>query len=466
MEALEKRLEMMESRLQQDKASTSPVAPTSSSRHGSERDNGSSQTFERAVFPPGRIAGLSELRRVEKLIDEVCAEVRFLRIPSLLDQLKQADALSNTESWWQGLLSALVASTMCVGQPCLSSINDGSTSSRHVAVDSWAFFRNAYAVLPELLLGAQFGGMSEDGVGRDLGPPQAVMAMATFMRLSADTRTTALLLSIAIRIIQQHSVGPSLPSAQAEESYSRLFWAAFILDMEHAMNTGQSSVHHMDPVSSRRVDLVPAFGVDDDPTQPGSAVLSSNPASFLRMHLEATATRTPEGELHLRDSIFTFRAELARIQRRIAIQLSHPTQINVLDLFESEIATWTKQLPLAVRPDLYAVNQTQPEETAMPTMDLSVALLHFTYYSTLVATSWASLRNICAQWVMVYEPRSGEPSPQPPAALIDGAKSLKALCRNASRATIRSLAGLPTSQASFPEIWYAKIYYLLISYSN
>ncbi|GAB1316919.1 Activator of stress genes 1 [Madurella fahalii] len=353
------------------------------------------RTLNRIAFSPLTVEA-SDLWLIETFFDDVCAELPFLRIPWFLDRIRRLDAVSLPDAWWQGVTNAIIASAIHF-KPRLNS------SFHEMAVFSWGFFRNAYAVLPELIIH-----------GDSLGAAQAVLAMVMFMRQSADTRTTAVLLSIAIRM--QHSAGlhvrtipEGISSPVEEENQSRLLWAAFILDMDMTVNTGLPPMH-----------------ADQN----------------ILMDL-------PVGEGR-RDIIFRLRAELAGIQRRIGAQLITPVQTD-LSALESELEAWSLRVPQDFRPDW----RDQPDSASSDQMtDVSVAMLHLVYYNSLSMICWASVRHSTAQMLQ---------SPQAVGPIQDGTSGHKRAVRAAARATICVMSQFPFPARPFADLWRALCYPLSAS---
>jgi hypothetical protein len=338
-------------------------------------------------------ASTLELRLTEDCVDKICAELPFLQIPWFLEQTRRPDALSVPDAWWQGIVNALIASTFS-----FQAIN---SSFRELAVYAWAFFRNAYAVLPELIIH-----------GDNLGAAQAVMAMAMFMRNSADTRTTALLLSMATRM--QHSAGLSvratsdnIMSAEDENRY-RLYWTAFILDMDMAMCTGLPLVHGDQTVT---------------------------------MDLPSGDWLQAEGTGRLRGVVFKLRAELARIQGRIATQLMAqlitPRNADLVAV-ESEMEAWLVQVPFDVMPGW----EVHPS-SATRTTDVPVAMLHLVYYNCQSMICWASVRHVTKA---MHESLQATVD-----SIHQRTSNQKRMARAAARATIASLSQFPTQP--FAQLW-------------
>ncbi|KAK0713430.1 hypothetical protein B0T26DRAFT_717426 [Lasiosphaeria miniovina] len=351
--------------------------------------------LERTALSP-LTAETPELWVAERFLNEVCAELPFLHTPWFVDRIKHPDAANNPDAGWQGVMNAIIASTVH-----FKTLN---SSFREVAVYSWCFFRNAYAMLPELIVH-----------GDGLGAAQAVMAMALFMRQSADTRTTSRLLSMAVHM--QQSASPRvmtaayrIPSPDERENQSRLFWTTFVLDMEMTINTGLPPVHH---------------------------------------HAEQGVTADLPIELGQRNMVFRLRAELARIQQRIGTVVQLNTH-KLPDLFalESEVEAWCLRVPLEFRPRWFS-DQLESASSNESPMDVSVAMLHLVYYNSLSLVSWVSVRHTTAEMLPVESPRDID-------SINKRTSRHKSVSRAAARATIRSMSRFPTQ--SFTELWRALCY--------
>lgn len=348
------------------------------------------KSLERTTLSP-LTAEPAELSLVEQCLDDVCAEIPFVRPSWFLDQLRRPDATRLPDAWWQGIMNAIIASTVC-----FRTIN---SAIREVAVYSWAFFRNAYAALPELIIQAD-----------NLGTAQAVTAMAMFMRQSADTRTTALLLSIAIRM--QHSAGVYVniategnPSAVEMDNYSRLFWAVIILDMDMAVTTGLPPGH---------VNQVLTVELPGLPTPDRIVGESRN------------------------DTVFRARAELALLLSRICTLSPNLSQTD-LSALESEFEAWRLRISLEIRPDWHD----QPASAdRVEAASLVVVMLHLRYYNGLCMLCWASIRRARAETLVAHQ--TLDPS-------REWASNHESLARATARAAIRSLTYLSTP--SFTQLW-------------
>lgn len=306
MEALEARLANMESMLQQP-SNTGQSRPPETQESSSSSSDGetslpsisSGLLFQQLsdqmaaarakdclrplsrTIPSSLTFGKSELWLLQRSLDETYAELPLFNMPWFLDQVQWPDALGRPDAWWQAMLASVVASAI------LSKAADGSFSD--VAVYAWSIFRNAYALLPELIL---------DGDGT--GALQAVMALVMFMRQSADTRTTSRLLSMAARM-QPHISSQTKDESVHQENETRVSWAIFVLDMDMAMNTGLPTVHSAPPTGN----------------------LATNSEN---------------------DSIFRLRFTLAQIQHLLLPHLATPDEPSLLSL-QAALEHWHLSLP-------------------------------------------------------------------------------------------------------------------------
>lgn len=368
----------------------------------------STKSLDRIVWSPLSVGG-AELGLIEQHFGDICAELPFMRLQWFIDQMRLPVAPGVPEAWWQGMTNALVANAIY--------FKASNSPFREVAAQAWTFFRNAYAVLPELILH-----------GNSIGAVQALMAMAMFMRQSADTRATALLFSLSVRM--ELSAGIDVKAALEnplapvdEENRNRRFWAAFILDMDMAVNTGIPPVHTDEVVSADR---------------PGGHCLKHgalNPADAL-------------SHGGWEDIVFRLRAELAGIQRRIGTQFAMPDQTELFAL-ESEIEAWSLRVPVSIRPDWPDKPQTTGSDEPA---NVSVAMLHMAYYNSVTMICWAAVRLVLSQ---VVEPSPTLDAPHDP-TVSDRMSGHKSVARAGARSAICAIARFPTHV--FPELWRALCY--------
>ncbi|KAK0653161.1 hypothetical protein B0T16DRAFT_455470 [Cercophora newfieldiana] len=373
-----------------------------SERFAALRREDSTKPLERLALSPFT-ASASEILLVQQTVDDICVEIPFLNIPQFLDILSRPDAIGIPDAWWQGLMNALIASALVY--------KTHTRSIRDVAPYSWAFFRNAYAVLPELII-----------QGDTIGATQAVMAMALFTRQSADIRTTARLLGMAVRM--HHTAGLNVTTlagqpilSDEDENQRRLALTAFVLDMEIVVNTGLAPAH-ADRVANGLLPL---------PTMP-----ATSSAWY--------------------DSVFQARVALAQIQVRLAASLASPNQADLIAL-ESELEAWSLRVPSEIRPNSHYRDEASAPQTAL---DLPVAILHLVYYNCLCMVAWALVRHVTDQML-----KSGLPEATDCFALSERTGHHRNVARVTARATIRTMSRFPVRL--YADLWRVVAYPLAAS---
>ncbi|KAK1750078.1 activator of stress genes 1 [Echria macrotheca] len=403
IEALEERLARMESMLRQEQTATDPGPSLPESSRLSLPDHAShflriSERMagfrEAEVSAPLRRPVLSvvspeasELLLIEQALESVTAELPFFQISWFLGEMKHPDALSRADAPWQAMLNSLVASSVVY--------RTAANAFHEVNPCTWAFLRNAYAVLPELIL-----------QGHSLEAPQAVMAMVMFTRLSADARTTSLLLSMAIRM--QHALGPHdllnssewVPTTE-DENRDRLFWTSYVLDMETSANTGLPPTH---------------------------ALLS--PLPIIPSHIQD-------------DTTFRLRIELAAIQSRISKEYIITHEAEHIALL-SELEAWARRVPAEIRP---APDGDAIENTEDDAVDFPATILQLVYYNCVTMVCWSLVRRVAAE-TTGYLQKTG--------IVQDRADEHRRKARSSARATIHCLGRFRFQ--NFPELWRALCY--------
>lgn len=178
-----------------------------------------------AVLMSPVLPGELEKQLLYDSVGEIFHEFPLFHLPWLIDKLEKADSLDKDgyPPWW-ALLNTLVATAIVS-----KSINSSFKETYAIA---WGFFKNAYAIFPDLLLR-----------GNQLLTVQSFLSMAMFMMSSADTRLAVFLLSAAVRELQFIALNNrrhkrSSASSIAVETDIRVFWVAYILDMEVSSNCG------------------------------------------------------------------------------------------------------------------------------------------------------------------------------------------------------------------------------------
>lgn len=199
---------------------------------------------------------------------------------------------------------------------------------------SWAYFKNASSIFPEIVMHA--GGIESC---------QALIAMALFMRGTADASAFTALLSAAAHA--GHSVGLHLEDIHGSnnvidiERRKRLFWTIYVLRCNASLN----------------LDLPAPYEEADTELPSQRLVTEAGPSTDLLRHMSS----------------------LAQVQSRISRCLSPGSSLSkncdkmVQDLVELDIdlESWRTELPQDVQPT--ALNQVD---------NLGIIQLHFVYYAS------------------------------------------------------------------------------------
>jgi hypothetical protein len=275
-----------------------------------------------------------------RAIEEICKEFPFFDAPEFLDQarnhwqgISSIEACGNASRWAR--LNAAMALSL--------HLKMANSSFEDLSPIAWAYFKNAYATLPELML-----------QGNDLETVQALVFMALFARNSADARTTSLLLSSALRLSQ--ALEPSLledinggKRDSGEGEYARnAFWTAYVVDTELSLRCG----------------LSPALS-DGDIELPGN-------------------------EFDVNGSVFRWRAELAtmhsavrtRLYNRDTLRMPDSQLLATITTLDQELEGWKMKLPRDVRPGVQKEN-----------LDTHTAILHLVFHNLIAMIHWAARRH-------------------------------------------------------------------------
>ncbi|GJC79066.1 fusaridione A cluster transcription factor fsdR [Colletotrichum liriopes] len=225
-------------------------------------------------------------------------------------------------------------------------------SFEEMSAGSWCYYKNAYAIFPELV--AQ---------GNDVSACEALLAMATFSLGTADARTTSQLASAAARtsqILGLHirETYTNLDTVEMERR-KRVFWATHILNTDMMVKYGL-------PTPFDQCEMI-EFPTED-------FILVGDPTIRTLNFVQSMA-------------------RLSRIQTRIHQQFSpHNLQLQsgtdhhvVVIACNCELDEWRSSLPEDLQPDPTALLMTRELETP-------VALLHLVYFNALIKTHMALAR--------------------------------------------------------------------------
>ncbi|KAI9148770.1 ABC-transporter-regulating transcription factor [Paramyrothecium foliicola] len=213
---------------------------------------------------------------------------------------------------------------------------------------SWAFFKKAFAVYPEL-------------VEREptITSVQALLAMSMFLSGTTDGKTMALLLASAARMVQmlgihreQSNAGLDIETVQGNR---RAFWVTFLLEQAAASLLGLPSAMVQDD-----------FGVP----YPEDAIKEPHVTSHSKETSDWDCSR-----MRLNLSIFEFKA--ANLLSRGTVP-----KIEALRL-QADLEMWRQQMPPSIRPG----------EPGFVTDQVPVVMLHCAFYNTMNLINGALLKS-------------------------------------------------------------------------
>lgn len=283
---------------------------------------------------------------VENTVPTLCDEYPLFDVPTLIEWVRQPATLKGrhkSADW--ACLNALIAIGM--------HIRTLNRSYKDVAPYAWAYLKNAYSAIPEVMI------QENELVGA-----QAALAMAMFLlRASGDTRTAAIILSIAIRVIQTNS---RPVDGHGLETWKRVFWVSYVLDVEMSLNCGIPPLHHDEDID------IPLPQVDALNNVAGNEV--------------DCAPNDP--------AVFPFLAQLSTIQSRIrkelyaarAFSLPDDKLVEIISDLGSALQDWRSKVPLEIRPG----HRSAPSRTEL---EMPVVMLRLVYYNALTMVHWAVWRH-------------------------------------------------------------------------
>lgn len=321
---------------------------------------------------------------------------------SLLDEQYSAgpDSYADNPARW-AIVNSFFATAM---------LNRSTTDFlKEVTPVAWNFFKNAFSMLPELIT-----------QGRDVSACEALLAMAMFTQCTADAHLTMQITAAATRLVQTLGLHRSRFYLSldpiAAERHRRVFWVAYILDVD----------------AMAKYDISPSLGDDHLPLTPQHDSSPRDP---------------PENCGFDSATLLRWRSELAVIQRRIQTQL-HPAKahhltddefLNTVRLMREQLQAWESSLPEQVW-----VKEYQDDG---PDLTMSLAFLHCAFLNSLtsVHTALASLR---------FAERPGPDSSLPPRDSHLQAEIQKAwaTCLGSARDMIEVAVSLPPQP--FFQLWY------------
>ncbi|THY49766.1 hypothetical protein D6C97_07236 [Aureobasidium pullulans] len=291
------------------------------------------QTF--MVLPPT----YEVFSMVEIYLDDMNAFLPIFHPPSLRMLCRRGMMKSDKPDplWW-ACINVIIATTMQS-----RSTDDGF---QKVSEFCWAFFKNAFSVYDDIM-------SSEPSI---LGL-QVLLAMAAYLGRTTDLRMAMLLSSTRVHMArllgldkESHFVG--MPQAESEQR-KRLIWIVFVLDAFIRIKANQPLILSAGSIEAGIPDQAPTDRL-------GYFKISGTEQSVdvFDLMIKITAIRS---EIYSYLNISTKQA------------LRSPEAQDFILSMQGRVSTWTMELPIDYR----------PEGTIM-VLDLSILILHLTYYDCVV----------------------------------------------------------------------------------
>lgn len=318
------------------------------------------------------------------------------------------DQYSGEPAWWACLNAVLAIAIR------LKAVN---SDFKGVSKFFWSFFKNAFSVYSELVA------LEPTTLGI-----QAILAMATFTRGSADLRTTVFLTSTAIRMLQimglyQEDSHDRVSTDEAEQRRC-IVWVAYELDTYCSNYTG------LDPVLVDKVLRIQLPGEDsfDSPRNLDSSHRLEKPKDFrYRIELAIVESKILK---------FTLDADNAR-------PVDQVSDDNIRELCQ-DLIRWKRNLPIEIQPGLRSLYVTGTE-------DLSVLMLQLAYHHCV------SLVHLPI-WNHGARPAHLDALKQMQMVLPSNGEwpSSKTMCLEAARSTLGMRAGIASIQ--FAATWLERLF--------
>lgn len=331
----------------------------------------------------------AEIFLIENTIQEICDDLPIFDVHSFKQWARDPQTLKQRDrpSQW-ACLNAVVGLSML-----MKTLN---RSYRKIAQFPWAYLKNAYSLLPEVMV--QCG---------DIWGVQAVLIMAMFMlRASGDLRTAATFLSIAVRMMQTSGLHLA-DQGRHDETRARVVWSAYILDAEISLSCGLPPLLRDDDIDLRL------------PHQP----------------LPDTSSES------LSETVFPLRVQLATIQAHIrqqlysakAFRLSDGELTRVVAELALALDVWRSGIPVDIRPG-------EGHQLSDSVQATSVIMQHLVFYNCISMVHWAVHRQLT--W--------GAESATPSHPEISASRRR---VESAARAVVHLLPRIKTKSTA--DVWYA-----------
>lgn len=258
-----------------------------------------------------------------------------------LVDLQYSDSPYGGSGWWACLNVAL--SLACR----MRAMNSGSGINKQQDSAAWAYFKNALAVVPELVL-----------KNTDLFTVQALVAMCIFLQGTPNPQPSFALIGAAIRSAQSiglHKRGQGYGFNPVEiEQRKRVFWVAYLVDKDVCLRSGR-------PPAQEFSDWNVELPSEDPEDGMGNVLLADGKTNF---------------------NIFRKMCEFAVIsgdvfQNLYSVNASKQTDgelLNAVNTLDLQLEAWKESIPIELRPE-------HEIQSANPAVIVNTAVLHFAYYN-------------------------------------------------------------------------------------
>ncbi|KAI1174048.1 hypothetical protein F4777DRAFT_599968 [Nemania sp. FL0916] len=371
--------------------SSRPVNPSNTARH---RTHGDRETTEHKSGPQFLLPLVSTddiITFLEPVFDDMSTGYPLLSWQLFVDNLLSIDPSKNVA--WRVQLDSIIAIGIL-----FSSDNLDFKSAADAAREK---FNNAYTQLPRIM-----------ALDPDILTIEALLAMAVFMKMIADVRTAAQLVSSAVRMYEIDGMqsGPKSRVAldTGDDRRRRAFWTAYILDSAISTQTG----------------LLRAIDDSEYGVVPLRDQISSH-MQGLSLHLQMIA------EISIISSVIYKR----QYQRRAFAQTKSEL---IPSLMEEHwgLAYWLRTVPEDLRPNIDCLE-------LQPSPSQETLLLHLKYYHCVDMVHWAARRQ---------SSRTGAANPTP-SKQLDEARVIMSIdtSRYAALVTLCAAAAFP--RRPFVNLW-------------
>lgn len=323
----------------------------------------------------------------------------------LVERQYSDDPYDDNSSWWACMNIALA---LALRIRVMSNVVPQDDEQR-----AWLYFKNALAVLTELLMR-----------NTDLLSVQALLGCALFMSGTANPQPTFFFISAAVRL--SHSIGLhkrgtsfNLHPIEAEQR-KRVFWIAYMLDKDTCLRSGR-------PPAQDDEDMNVELPSEDPPDNVGNIPIADG-----------------QGKINLFRLMCEFAIISSKVYKKLYSVQAHKQSdgelLNTIGDLDKELEDWKDRIPIDFRPEH------EIKATHTPLV-IHIVVLHFSYYNCLSTIHRMSVHH--GYWtsrLSDYAISGLNARPLNPRVF-----SSAALCVQAARASIHLIKYIP--QGDFACVW-------------